>query len=157
MFLMAGKNKAKHMAESARGFFGEFRDFISRGNVIYLAFGVVVGGAFTAIVNSLVNDIIMPAVGFLFGGVNFSSLRIVLRPATETAEEAALCYGNFIQSAVNFLLISFVIFLVIRQINRFRRKKEKPKEEPAVPGLSAEEKLLTEIRDLLKETRKEEK
>lgn len=150
---MAKENKARHAAERAKGFFGEFKDFISRGSVVDLAVGVVVGGAFTAIVNSLVNDIIMPTIGFLFGGVNFSSLRIVLRPATETAAEAALCYGNFIQAAVNFLLISFVIFLVIRQINRFRRKKEEIKEEEPAPVVSPETELLTEIRDLLKENR----
>lgn len=130
-------------------FFKEFKEFISRGNVVDLAVGVVVGTAFTAIVNSLVKDLIMPLIGALFGGIDFTSLRFVIREAAEGVEEAAINYGNFIQSVVNFLLISFVIFTVIRLMNSFLRKK-KP-EEPEAPAEPSEEiLLLREIRDSLK-------
>lgn len=135
------------MAEK-KGFFAEFREFISRGNVMDMAVGVVVGGAFTSIVNSLVNDIIMPLVGLLIGKVNFSGLKVVFREATDTTEEAALYYGNFIQQIVNFLLVALALFLVIRAVNNARRKKE---EAPAAaPQPSEEVQLLTEIRDELK-------
>jgi large conductance mechanosensitive channel len=116
----------------------EFRDFISRGNVIDLAVAVIIGGAFTAIVNSLVNDIIMPIIGILLGGVDFSSLAI-------TVGEASITYGNFIQAIINFLLIALVLFLIIRSLPK---KKEAPAEPP---GPTAEERLLTEIRDLLRQ------
>ena len=136
------------MSKKSR-FIAEFREFISRGSVMDLAVGVVVGSAFTAIVNSLVNDIIMPVIGLLFGGIDFSGLKIVITKASGDVAEAAIYYGNFIQSVVNFLLISFVIFLMIKTINRFHRKKEA---EPAVPAAPPEDvALLREIRDLLKE------
>ncbi len=129
--------------------FNEFKEFISRGNVIDLAVGVIMGSAFTAIVTSLVNDIFMPVIGLIFGGIDFTSLRIVLSPATETAEEAALCYGNFIQNVVNFLLVAAVIFLIVKLINKLRKKKEEaPAPAPAEP--SEEVLLLREIRDELK-------
>ena len=118
----------------------EFRDFINRGNVIDLAVAVILGGAFIAIVNSLVNDIIMPIIGIVLGGVDFTSLAI-------TVGEAAITYGNFIQAIINFLLIALVLFLIIRAMNRLSRKKV---EAPAPPAPSVEEKLLTEIRDLLR-------
>ena len=135
--------------DKAKGFFAEFKEFISRGSVIDLAVGVIIGGAFTSIVNSLVNDVVMPIIGLLFGGIDFSDLRIIITPATEEAAEAAIRYGAFIQSVVNFLLVALVIFIAIRTINRFRRKKEAA--PPAPPKPSNEELLLTEIRDLLKE------
>ncbi len=133
-----------------KGFIGEFKEFISRGSVIDLAVGIVVGGAFTTIVKSLVDDIIMPVIGFIFGGINFTALKYVFKPATETTAEAAIYYGNFIQNVVNFLLISFVIFTVIKAINILRRKKEEPVEEPAPEEPSEEILLLREIRDSLK-------
>lgn len=131
------------------GIVAEFRQFIARGNVIDLAVGMIIGSAFTAIVNSLVNDLIMPLVGWLFGGIDFTSLRFVIREASEGVEEAALNYGSFIQSVVNFLLISLVIFLMVKAINRFHKKKEaEPEIAPAEPEDVA---LLREIRDLLKD------
>jgi len=120
----------------------EFKAFISRGNVIDLAVGIIVGAAFSAIVSSLVNDIIMPVAGIIIGGIDFRSLSVVIGTAT-------LNYGNFIQAVVNFFIIALVVFLLIKAINRFRRPK---KEEPApAPVMPREEVLLTEIRDLLKE------
>ena len=132
-----------------KGIGAEFKEFISRGNVIDLAVGVIMGSTFTAIITSLVNDIIMPVIGLLFGGIDFTSLRYVIRPAEEGIEEAAINYGNFIQCIVNFLLVSVVVFLMVRFINKLRRKKEEPAEEPAPPEPSEEVKLLSEIRDLL--------
>jgi large conductance mechanosensitive channel len=118
----------------------EFREFIMRGNVIDLAVAVIIGGAFTAIINSLVNDIIMPIIGVLLGGVDFTTLAV-------TVGEASITYGNFIQAIINFLLIALVLFLIVRSINRLNRKKV---EAPAPPAPTVEEKLLTEIRDLLR-------
>ena len=118
----------------------EFRDFIMRGNVIDLAIAFVMGVAFTGIINSLVNDIIMPLVGVLLGGVDFSALSI-------TVGSAVIAYGKFLQTVVNFLIIAWVVFLIVKAINRFK----KPPAPAAAPGPSAEEKLLTEIRDLLKQ------
>ena len=134
-------------------FFGEFKEFISKGNVIDLAVGVVIGSAFTKIVTSLVNDVIMPAIGLIFGGIDFTSLRFIITPADEAAgvAEAAIYYGNFIQTVVDFLLVAFVIFLVVKGINKLRSLKKKEEEAaPAPAEPSNEEKLLTEIRDLLK-------
>lgn len=132
-----------------KGFISEFKEFISRGNVLDLAVGVIVGSAFTAIVTSLVNDIIMPVIGIFFGGLNFAELKYVITPAAGDVAEAAIYYGNFIQCFVNFLLISFVIFMVVKTINRFHKKAEQPEEEvhTADPEDIA---LLKEIRDLLK-------
>lgn len=124
-----------------KGFIKEFKEFISRGNVIDLAVAVVIGGAFTKIVNSLVNDIIMPVIGVIIGGINFEHLMI-------TVGTAEIKYGMFIQAIVNFLLIAFVIFSIIKAINTFNKKKEDAPEEPAKP--SEDIVLLTEIRDLLK-------
>lgn len=117
----------------------EFREFIMRGNVLDLAVAVIIGGAFGAIVTSLVNDIIMPLVGILMGGVDFAGLGLQVGSAT-------VLYGNFIQAIINFLIIALALFLVIKAANRVMRKKV---EEPAPPAATAEEKLLTEIRDLL--------
>ena len=134
-------------------FFAEFKKFITRGNVIDMAVGVIVGSAFTAIVTSLVNDLLMPVIGALFGGIDFSTLKYVIRAADEAAgiEEAAIKYGSFIQAIVNFLLIALVIFFIVKAMNKFRRKKEEPAPAPApAPEPSEEVKLLTEIRDALK-------
>ena len=135
-------------------FMAEFKEFISRGNVMDMAVGMVVGSAFTSIVNSLVNDIVMPIIGMLFGKIDFTSLRIILTPATEDTAEAAIRYGAFIQAIVNFLLVAFVIFSVVKAINKMRRQKEEepapePEPEPE-PAPSDEVVLLSEIRDLLK-------
>jgi len=119
----------------------EFKEFVMRGNVLDLAVGVIIGGAFGKIVASLVNDIIMPLIGILMGGVNFGSLKYAVGGAEVT-------YGNFIQAIVNFLIIAFVLFLVVRAYNNMRRKEEvKP---PAKEELPRDTVLLTEIRDLLK-------
>jgi large conductance mechanosensitive channel len=117
----------------------EFREFIMRGNVLDLAVAVIIGGAFGAIITSLVDDIIMPLIGILMGGVDFAGLGIQVGSAT-------LLYGNFIQAIINFLIIALVLFLIIRAANRVMRAKA---EAPVPPAPTAEEKLLTEIRDLL--------
>lgn len=117
----------------------EFREFIMRGNVLDLAVAVIIGGAFGAIVTSLVDDLIMPLVGILLGGVDFSSLSLQVGNAT-------LRYGNFIQQVINFLIIAAALFLVVKAANTLMRKKA---EAPVPPAPTAEEKLLTEIRDLL--------
>lgn len=136
-----------------KGIVAEFKEFITRGNVMDMAVGIIMGGAFTAIISSLVNDVLMPVIGLLFGGIDFTSLKVVLRAADEAAgiEEAALKYGNFIQNIVSFLLIALVIFLMVKGMNKLRRKKEEPAPEPAPdPEPSEEVKLHTEIRDALK-------
>ena len=120
----------------------EFRQFALRGNVVDLAVAVIIGGAFGAIVTSLVNDIIMPLVGILLGGIDFASLSVMV-------EDAVVMYGKFIQATVNFIIIAFVLFLVVRGINALRKKEEAA--PPPPPESSAEVKLLADIRDLLKE------
>ncbi len=123
----------------------EFRDFVNRGSVIDLAVAVIIGGAFGAIVNSLVNDIIMPIIGVLFGGLDFSGLSIQVG-------EATILYGSFIQAIVNFLIIALVLFLMVRSYNKLQsQEEEEEKAPPPPPEPSPEEKLLTEIRDLLRE------
>jgi large conductance mechanosensitive channel len=122
----------------------EFREFISRGNVIDLAVAVIIGTAFTGIVNSLVDDIITPILGIFLGGINFSGLSIKIG-------EASVNYGNFIQAFINFLIIAWVIFLMVRSINQLQRRFSRAKEEEAPPPEPSEEvRLLTEIRDLLR-------
>jgi large conductance mechanosensitive channel len=121
----------------------EFKEFISRGNVIDLAVGVIIGGTFGKIVSSLVDDIIMPIIGIIIGGLDFSQLSV-------SVGEATIAYGAFIQSIVDFFIIALCIFLIIKLINRLRRKKETPVEEPKEPEPSREELLLAEIRDLLR-------
>lgn len=131
----------------------EFKEFISRGSVIDLAIGVIVGGAFNAIVTSLVNDIIMPIVGVIIGGVNFADLKIiitegVLNEAGVLVGEVAIKYGLFIQNIVNFLIISFSIFMVIKLLNKFNRKKKEEKVVEEVPVITTEQ-LLTDIKEIL--------
>ncbi|MDE6278184.1 MAG: large-conductance mechanosensitive channel protein MscL [Muribaculaceae bacterium] len=134
-------------------FFSEFKDFAMRGNVVDMAVGVIIGGAFGKIVTSLVNDIIMPGVGVLTGNTNFSDLKFVIQKGvTEGTEvitpEVAITWGAFIQTIVDFLIIAFCIFVAIKAINKFKKAEEAPApEEPAGPS---QEELLTEIRDLLK-------
>lgn len=136
--------------EKTKGFIAEFKKFISRGNVVDMAVGVVVGGAFTGIVNSLVKDIIMPMIGMLFGGIDFTSLKYVITPAEGDVAEAAIYYGNFIQNIVNFLLVAFAIFIVIKAMNSFHKKKEEAAPPPPPPADPDDVVLLREIRDLLK-------
>lgn len=142
-------------------FFEDFKAFAMRGNVIDMAVGVIIGGAFGKIVTSVVNDIIMPPIGLLVGGVNFTDLKLVMKPAelNEAGEEVVaavtLNYGNFLQQTFDFLIIAFSIFLFISLIKKVteKMKNEEPAPEPApapAPEPSNEEKLLAEIRDLLK-------
>ena len=135
--------------EKAKGLLHEFKVFISRGNVIDLAVGVIIGSAFTAIVNSLVNDIVMPVIGVIIGGINFEDLKWVITPASGDVVECAIRYGTFLQSIVNFLLIALVVFTMVKLINLTHRKKAE--EAPAAPPAPPEDVvLLREIRDLLK-------
>jgi large conductance mechanosensitive channel len=124
----------------------EFREFINRGNVIDLAVAVIIGAAFTAIVNALVKDIVTPFLGIFLGGIDFTGLSV-------DVGEASIGYGNFIQAIINFLITAWVIFLIVRSINQFQRKLKWTKEEapPLPPEPSEEAKLLAEIRDLLRE------
>lgn len=134
----------------------EFREFIMRGNVLELAVAVIIGGAFGKIVTSLVNDIIMPPIGLALGGVNFSELAMVLKPAELDAAgeviNAAVTvnWGLFVQTIINFLIVAFVIFMVVRTYNNMQKQEE---EAPAPPAGPSSEDLLAEIRDLLKEGR----
>lgn len=148
--------------EKTNGFISEFKTFIARGNVMDMAVGVIIGGAFGNISKSLVNDVIMPFVSMLTGGVDFSDWKLVLRQAvmegdTVVKEAISINYGNFIATIVDFLIIAFAVFCLIKFINGLHRKKEEPAPEPAAPPAppepSAEEKLLMEIRDLLKENK----
>lgn len=126
----------------------EFKAFVLRGNVVDLAVAVVIGGAFGKIVTSLVNDLIMPLIGMILGGVSFTNLKYVITPASEGVEEAAIRYGAFIQSIVDFVIIAFAIFMVIKLINRMKKKQEEAPAAPPEPP--RQEVLLEEIRDLLK-------
>lgn len=136
----------------------EFKDFAMRGNVVDMAVGIILGGAFGKIVSSLVGDIIMPAVGLLIGGVNFTDLKVTLKHAVMNGSEVAtpavtINYGQFLQVTFDFIIIAFAIFLMVKGINALHRKKEdeKPADPPAPP---ADVQLLTEIRDLLKQEKK---
>lgn len=130
-------------------FVKEFKEFILRGNVVDMAVGVVVGGAFSAIVKSLVDDIIMPALGLLTGGIDFSDLKIVLSTAADGTENA-LAYGKFINSIITFLIIGFCLFLVVKGINKLRsltaKKKEEAEEEPEETELDILKELLAEVK-----------
>jgi large conductance mechanosensitive channel len=122
----------------------EFKAFAMRGNVVDMAVGIVIGGAFGKIISSLVSDVIMPPIGMIMGGVDFSSLAIALG---ESEEAASINYGMFINTVLDFVIIAFAIFMVIRGLNSMKKKEEEKPAEPPKP--SAEETLLTEIRDLL--------
>ncbi|MFN9848986.1 MAG: large-conductance mechanosensitive channel protein MscL [Alphaproteobacteria bacterium] len=129
----------------------EFREFIARGNVIDLAVGVIIGGAFGKIVTSMVDQIIMPPIGLLLGGLDFSKLQWVLRPddaATPTSELVAIQYGAFVNTMIQFLIIAWVVFLLVKGVNSLRRAEAAAPE--AAPAPPAQEVLLAEIRDLLK-------
>ncbi len=138
-------------------FVEEFKAFAVKGNALDMAVGVIIGGAFGKIVSSVVDDIIMPPIGWLIGGVNFSDLKVTLPAETIgdiQMDAATINYGNFIQTAIDFLIIALCVFFMVKAINSLTTKKAEP-EEPAAPAPppepSAEEKVLTEIRDLLKE------
>ncbi len=131
--------------------FKEFKEFAVRGNVLDLAVAVVVGGAFGKIVTSLVNDIIMPLAGVLTGGINFSFLKFILKEANGDEPAVILTYGYFIQNIVDFLIISFSIFLFIKLIGKLKREKKAETPAPEAPKPSQEVLLLQEIRDLLKD------
>ena len=140
-------------------FFQEFKEFINKGNVLGLAVGVIIGGAFSTITTSLTNDVIMPIVAIFLGGVDFSSMSVTLPTFYSLAEGAApntLNYGSFISAVINFLILALVVFCIVKTVNAAMEKAKKKEEAapPAPPEPSAEEKLLTEIRDLLKESRK---
>lgn len=130
------------------GMLKEFKDFAMRGNVVDLAVAVVIGGAFGKIVTSVVSDIIMPPIGMLLGGVDFSDLKVVLKAATEEVEAVSINYGAFINTLIDFIIIAFAIFMVIKGINATKKKQPAPPPPPP-PAPSKEEVLLTEIRDLL--------
>ncbi len=133
-------------------FLSDFKAFAMKGNVVDMAVGVIIGGAFGAIVSSLVNDIIMPVVSVATGGINFKDLKYVITEATADASEVAVNYGTFIQNIVDFFIIALSIFVALRVVMKFRRKEE---EAPApAPEPTTEEKLLSEIRDLLKNQQK---
>ncbi|MBP3788464.1 MAG: large-conductance mechanosensitive channel protein MscL [Prevotella sp.] len=136
------------------GFIKEFKDFAMRGNVMDMAVGVIIGGAFGKIVSSLVNDLIMPPIGWLIGGINFSELSVKLpvNPLTPEQDPVTINYGAFLQTTLDFLIVAFCIFLLIKGINKLSDLKKKEEEEaaPAAPAGPTQEELLTEIRDLLK-------
>lgn len=135
------------------GFFGEFKKFISRGNVMDLAVGVIIGGAFTAIVNSLVNDILMPLIGLIMAGINVKGWVVTLPwKVGEDAAPVQILFGSFIQAIITFFLTALCVFIIVKVINKIRDLgKKKEEEKPtAPPAPSKEEVLLTEIRDLLK-------
>jgi large conductance mechanosensitive channel len=137
----------------------EFKAFIARGNVIDLAVGVIVGAAFTAIVNSLVNDVILPPIGVILGGLDFSNYFITLSKGSyptlaeaQKAGAATLNYGLFLNAVIKFLLVSWAVFILVKQVNRFRRSEDE-KAQAAPPPPPPQEVLLAEIRDLLKQRR----
>lgn len=140
-------------------FLNEFREFAVKGNAVDMAVGVIIGGAFGKIVTSVVNDIIMPPIGWLIGGVKFTDLKFELPqvelPGIEKLDPVTVNYGNFLQTIFDFVIIAFCVFMLVKGINRLSKKVTKAKETPAAPPAppqpSAEERLLTEIRDLLKD------
>ncbi|MFN8240134.1 MAG: large-conductance mechanosensitive channel protein MscL [Bacteroidales bacterium] len=129
----------------------EFKAFAMKGNVVDMAVGIIIGAAFGKIVSSMVNDIIMPPLGLLIGGVNFTDLKVIMKAATETHPAVTWNYGNFIQVIFDFAIVAFAVFLVIKAMNAAKKKEEAaPAAPPAPPAPTKEEVLLTEIRDLLK-------
>lgn len=147
------------VVKGSLGFVGEFKAFISRGNVVDLAVGVIIGGAFGQITTSLVNDVVMPPISFLLSGVNVKDWKYVIpthhmvtgADGKQTVADVSIAYGNFLQTCLNFLIVAFVIFVVIKAINTLKRKEEAAPSAPPTP--SPQEVLLTEIRDLLAKER----
>ncbi len=126
----------------------EFKSFAMRGNVVDMAVGIVIGGAFGKIISSFVSDVLMPPIGMMMGGVDFKDLAVVLQAATEDVAAVTINYGAFIQTVLDFVIIAFAIFMVVRAMNNMKKKEEEAPKAPAKP--SAEVELLTEIRDSLK-------
>jgi large conductance mechanosensitive channel len=147
-FVSTYTNQLFKLKSDFMGMLKEFKDFAMRGNVVDLAVAVVIGGAFGKIVTSVVSDIIMPPIGMLLGGVDFSDLKVVLKAATEEVEAVSINYGAFINTLIDFFIIAFAIFMVIKGINATKKKQTAPPPPPP-PAPSKEEVLLTEIRDLL--------
>lgn len=147
------------MVKGSLGFVGEFKQFIARGNVVDLAVGVIIGGAFGNVVNSLVKDVVMPPIGLLTSGHDFSSIALVLQPAVTHSDpadpaklvvdkpEVAIALGAFLNTLVSFVIVSFVVFLIVKGVNALKRLEAEKPADPPVP--SPQEKLLIEIRDLL--------
>lgn len=133
------------------GFIKEFREFAVKGNVVDLAVGVIIGAAFGKIVTSLVNDIIMPPLGVLTGGLDFSKQKYILKPAHDKVPESAINYGLFINNVIDFIIVAFAIFLLVKAINGLKRRQEAKEEVIAEVVPTKEEVLLTQIRDLLAE------
>lgn len=129
------------------GLLKEFKEFAVKGNMVDLAVGIIIGAAFGRVVTSLVEDVIMPPIGLLVGGVDFTSLALTLKPAAEGAEAVTLRYGSFIQNVVDFTIVALAVFLIVKAINNLRR--ESAAKPPTPPAPTREETLLTEIRDLL--------
>jgi large conductance mechanosensitive channel len=130
------------------GMVKEFKDFAVKGNMIDMAVGIIIGGAFGKLVSSLVSDVIMPPLGLLIGDVPFAAMKLTLRQAADGNEAVTLNYGNFIETAVDFLIVAFAIFVVVKAINSMKRKEAAAPAAPAAP--TKDQVLLTEIRDLLK-------
>ena len=128
----------------------EFKKFISRGNVVDMAVGVIMGTTFTKIVTSLVNDVMMPAIGMLIGGTSFENFKYVIEPATETAAESAIYYGKFIQTIVDFLLVAIVVFVIVKLINMMHKKEEAPAAPAGPTDAQITNDLLKENNELLK-------
>jgi len=128
----------------------EFKDFAMRGNMIDMAVGIIIGGAFGKIIGSLVNDVIMPPIGVLLGGVDFSNLMMILKKAIGDSPEVTLRYGAFINTIVNFLIVAFCIFMIVKMMNNLKKKEVAAPAAPPAP--SKQEVLLSEIRDLLKKS-----
>ena len=146
----------KRLAEKTTGFMAEFRKFIARGNVLDMAVGVIIGGAFGKISTSLVNDVLMPAISMLTGGIDFTDWKLVLKEAVvENGEEIAAAvsinYGAFLSTVLDFLIIAFAVFCLVKGVGRLQRRREEAAPPPAPREPPAEEKLLTEIRDLLRQ------
>lgn len=131
------------------GMMQEFKTFAMRGNVVDMAVGIIIGGAFGKIVSSLVSDVIMPPIGVLIGGINFSSLAITIKDAMGESAAVTLNYGKFIQTILDFIIIAFAIFMLIKGMNSLKRKEEEAPAPPPAP--SKEEVLLTEIRDAIRQ------
>jgi len=131
------------------GMMKEFKEFAVKGNVVDMAVGIIIGAAFGKIVSSFVGDVIMPPIGVLLGGVDFSSLAVTIKQAVGETPAVVISYGKFIQTVVDFIIIAFAIFIAVKAINTLKRKEEEAPKAPPTP--SAEEVLLGEIRDLLKE------
>jgi large conductance mechanosensitive channel len=139
----------------------EFKEFAVRGNVMDLAVGIIIGGAFGKIVTSFVNDVIMPPIGYLMGGVDFKDLKFIITEGkdavmngetvvTEAVVEVAVNYGSFLNTIIDFIIVAFAVFMMIKGMNRIKRKQEEAAPAPAAPAPTKEETLLTEIRDILK-------